>query len=326
MTKAERITKQLRQLTVFEAAFRFLMDVFDCYTSTAGPAWMSVGGGLPRRSASCQRLRKLDWKPSFTEEALCMLDGRDDQLRAAKAAGGDDARKPIRGLESEEVLPRLVRAVKEAMRPVSVPLFGAEHQPERRFSWLGDVVRRVRNERLLGAPDSWSDSRQRLGDFEYDVVRTIKRARGRLIAERAALVGKGSTRHENADTKASEQAAPEAAAAPLAQDEKAKAVVEKSSNRGGSSDGDTAAARSGAPRGSATPWVPTELQGRILEELDGVAYTAEGLQERLGSICVRRSLDAVKDALADLKRNGRVGNRRGLGYFRPDRPPRIEEA
>jgi len=69
----------------------------------------------------------------------------------------------------------------------------------------------------------------------------------------------------------------------------------------------------------------TELQTTILEELDGEAMRAEYLTRHLKSINVKRSVRAVKAALAGLQKAGKVKNRRGLGYYRPDKPPKLAE-
>ncbi len=81
------------------------------------------------------------------------------------------------------------------------------------------------------------------------------------------------------------------------------------------------------PRASSTPAKPetgnrvaeicTDLQLRILEELYYSGLTAEGLERRIG-----RSIDAIKRALKGLSEAGKVKNKRGLGYFRPDAPPK----
>ncbi len=71
--------------------------------------------------------------------------------------------------------------------------------------------------------------------------------------------------------------------------------------------------------------VLTELQIRILEELKDTSWTAEGLTKHLESIAMGRDVRTVKKALRGLKTAGKVANRRGLGYYRPDFPPKPVE-
>ena len=78
-----------------------------------------------------------------------------------------------------------------------------------------------------------------------------------------------------------------------------------------------------AEKQSAPEW--TETQRRILEELDSLAMTAEALTKRLQDIGVERDLRTVKAALRDLKMADAVRNKRGLGYYRPDKPPKLAE-
>ena len=66
----------------------------------------------------------------------------------------------------------------------------------------------------------------------------------------------------------------------------------------------------------------TELQIRILEELSKEPMTAEDIEQRLLMIGSKRDLTTIKRALADLKKSGAVDNKRGLGYFRTDMPPK----
>ncbi len=66
----------------------------------------------------------------------------------------------------------------------------------------------------------------------------------------------------------------------------------------------------------AAPTVFTDTQNRILEELDCAAMTAEALAKRIGL-----GGTTIKDALKILKSHGTVVNKRGLGYYRPDKPP-----
>ena len=65
-----------------------------------------------------------------------------------------------------------------------------------------------------------------------------------------------------------------------------------------------------------SPLVFTDTQNRILGELDGEGLTAEVLARRLNL-----SERTIKDAVAALKRAGVIKNKRGLGYYRLDRPP-----
>ena len=72
-------------------------------------------------------------------------------------------------------------------------------------------------------------------------------------------------------------------------------------------------------------WVPSKLQRRILEVLDGVASTADKLE---GALDVSRSTlygnkKTKKGGLTELMELGKVANDRGIGgYYRPDSPPK----
>ena len=80
-----------------------------------------------------------------------------------------------------------------------------------------------------------------------------------------------------------------------------------------------AALATGKTPGAPAP-VYTDTQNRILEELNGVGLTAESLAKRIGL-----GVTTIKDALAKLKKLGAVANKRGLGYYRPDKPPLPDE-
>jgi hypothetical protein len=65
-------------------------------------------------------------------------------------------------------------------------------------------------------------------------------------------------------------------------------------------------------------FIPTDLQERILEALNGKALTLDALAEKLDH--ERSSLH--RDGLKELMRRGLVrNNRRAGGYYRPDAPP-----
>ena len=66
----------------------------------------------------------------------------------------------------------------------------------------------------------------------------------------------------------------------------------------------------------------TELQRRILEELTDRAYTAEELTAHLNNVSVKCDVSTVKRALKELKKKHLVSNKRGSGYYRPNRPPK----
>jgi len=76
---------------------------------------------------------------------------------------------------------------------------------------------------------------------------------------------------------------------------------------------------------SETP-ILTELQTRIYEELARGPMTAEDMTTRLQEIGVEKGLTTVKRALAVLKNLERVKNKRGLGYYRADMPPKPAES
>ncbi len=78
----------------------------------------------------------------------------------------------------------------------------------------------------------------------------------------------------------------------------------------------------GAPGDGGDNEPSTDLQIRILEELAGHGMTAEALTGRLDKIGVKKDLRTVKAALADLKKRGTVKNKKGLGYYCPDSPPK----
>jgi len=61
----------------------------------------------------------------------------------------------------------------------------------------------------------------------------------------------------------------------------------------------------------------TDLQLSIMDELQSEGLTADILSIKLG-----KSVDAIKVALRELMKTGKVKNKRGLGYYRPDCPPR----
>lgn len=62
-----------------------------------------------------------------------------------------------------------------------------------------------------------------------------------------------------------------------------------------------------------------EFQKKVLELLDGKALTGKELATALGPDEDPTGLD--KKGLKELKNVGRVRNQRGVGYYRPDRPP-----
>ena len=63
----------------------------------------------------------------------------------------------------------------------------------------------------------------------------------------------------------------------------------------------------------------THTQNKILAKLDGNGWTAEDLAKMLAL-----GVTTVKKALAILKKAGAVANKPGLGYYRPDKPPRTD--
>jgi len=69
-------------------------------------------------------------------------------------------------------------------------------------------------------------------------------------------------------------------------------------------------------RGVPKSFVPTDVQRKILQNLNGKALSAKELVEP-----VKAALPTIKDNLAILKDVGKVLNKRGLGYYRPDKPP-----
>lgn len=70
-------------------------------------------------------------------------------------------------------------------------------------------------------------------------------------------------------------------------------------------------------RASATIFVPSQFQTRVLEALNHRARTATQLEHDLN--VDRRRL--FRDGLNPLTEHGLVDNKRGYGYFRPDAPP-----
>ncbi len=77
----------------------------------------------------------------------------------------------------------------------------------------------------------------------------------------------------------------------------------------------------------------TNLQIQILEELDGNGLTGEKLAKALddsvstvGQPGDVRALSTVKTALNELTKLGLVKNKRGVGYYRPDKPPKPFDA
>jgi hypothetical protein len=73
-----------------------------------------------------------------------------------------------------------------------------------------------------------------------------------------------------------------------------------------------------APAGAGEPFIPSQLQGKILRALVGKALTLDALALKLG---VDRS-SVYRRGLKELKLRGLVANRRRVGgYFRPDAPP-----
>jgi len=60
----------------------------------------------------------------------------------------------------------------------------------------------------------------------------------------------------------------------------------------------------------------TDLQSSIMSELEGNALTAPSLAKVL-----QKPDETVKYALKGLKKLGKVANKRGRGYYRPDAPP-----
>jgi hypothetical protein len=78
----------------------------------------------------------------------------------------------------------------------------------------------------------------------------------------------------------------------------------------------------GPPPAQATeqelPFIPTELQGRILQALDGKAMTLDALAAKLD---VDRST-LYRFGVKELKARGLIANNRRVGgYYRPDAPP-----
>ena len=72
------------------------------------------------------------------------------------------------------------------------------------------------------------------------------------------------------------------------------------------------------PPEEASPFIPSELQRRILESLNGKAMTLDALAGKLD--CERSSLH--RDGLKELKERGKIRNSRRVGgYYRPDAPP-----
>jgi biotin operon repressor len=81
--------------------------------------------------------------------------------------------------------------------------------------------------------------------------------------------------------------------------------------------GDTSAA-SAPSRQTDAPFIPTELQRRILQKLDGKVLTLDALAQKLETDRSRVHRDGIKE----LKDRGFVKNNRRLGgYYRPDSPP-----
>jgi len=68
------------------------------------------------------------------------------------------------------------------------------------------------------------------------------------------------------------------------------------------------------PRVNAAPL--TDLESSIIKQLEGAAYTCEGL-----ALVLETPTSTIRDALRRLKVSGLVGNKRGRGYYRPDAPP-----
>lgn len=69
--------------------------------------------------------------------------------------------------------------------------------------------------------------------------------------------------------------------------------------------------------------VLTDLQCRIFEELWERAMKADEITNHLEKVCrMKRDRRTVERAVAVLKKEGLVINKRGLGYFRPDAPPK----
>jgi biotin operon repressor len=60
-----------------------------------------------------------------------------------------------------------------------------------------------------------------------------------------------------------------------------------------------------------------DTQNRILEELDGEGLTAADIAKRLVL-----GETTIKENVSKLMKLGRIKNMRGLGYYRPDRPPK----
>jgi hypothetical protein len=74
----------------------------------------------------------------------------------------------------------------------------------------------------------------------------------------------------------------------------------------------------GSTQGQPEPYIPSPLQRRILEVLDGKALTADALEVRLQ--VDRKSL--YRDGLNPLRNRDLVRNSRSIpGYYRPDAPP-----
>ena len=66
----------------------------------------------------------------------------------------------------------------------------------------------------------------------------------------------------------------------------------------------------------------SDLEITILDELTKESYTADALTARLEQIHQNKHVSTVKRALRRLMKLGKVDNKRGLGYFRTDHPPR----
>jgi len=67
------------------------------------------------------------------------------------------------------------------------------------------------------------------------------------------------------------------------------------------------------------PFVPTEFQRRILLALDGRALIK---QQLANEVCDGHGKRLYRSGLTELKARGIVGNKRGAGIYRPDRPPK----
>jgi DeoR/GlpR family transcriptional regulator of sugar metabolism len=67
-----------------------------------------------------------------------------------------------------------------------------------------------------------------------------------------------------------------------------------------------------------TPFIPTELQERILEALKQKALTLDALAQKLKTERSTLHRDGIKELMIEEKI---ANNRRVGGYYRPDAPP-----